>query len=210
MKNRQSILRPNVFYHVYNRTNGNERMFRTEANYRYFLERYRHHLSSLVKTYAYCLMPDHFHLLISCRDDDELIAAYLKSAGGRKTSLSAFKTLTGFEQEQLLSKFISKQFSNLFNGYTQAYNRANERHGSLFSRPFQRIEMDGTRYFQQLVRYVHDNPVKAKLCENMSEWPFSSYNALVSDGHTQLERETVLEWFEGKDGFEAYHEQVDE
>ncbi|MBI1288200.1 MAG: hypothetical protein GC178_11560 [Flavobacteriales bacterium] len=150
-------------------------------------------------------MPDHFHLFISCRNESELIGEYLKSAGGRRTTLSEFRTLTGLEQEEILSKFISQRFSNLFNGYTQAFNKAHARHGSLFSRPFQRIEMDGVEYFQKLVRYIHHNPVKAGLCNHLDDWVFSSYRSILSESATHLERETVIGWFEGKDEFVNYH-----
>jgi len=60
-------LKPDISYHIFNHANGFENLFREPENYRYFLEKYRLHISSIAETYAYCLMPNHFHLVIRIR-----------------------------------------------------------------------------------------------------------------------------------------------
>lgn len=55
---------PNSFYHVYNRGNNREKIFYLNDNYKYFLKKYNQKLSFYIETYAYCLIPNHFHLLI--------------------------------------------------------------------------------------------------------------------------------------------------
>ena len=55
---------PETYYHIYNRTNNNEQLFKSGENYLYFLHKYRQHLKPLVETLAYCLMPTHFHFLV--------------------------------------------------------------------------------------------------------------------------------------------------
>lgn len=57
------------YYHLYNRTNNNELLFRDDDNYTFFLQKYHTHLSPFVATIAYCLMPTHFHFLIRCETD---------------------------------------------------------------------------------------------------------------------------------------------
>lgn len=51
-------------YHLYNRGNGKERLFYTDENYNHFLRLYRKYLYNDLNTFAYCLMPNHFHLLV--------------------------------------------------------------------------------------------------------------------------------------------------
>lgn len=51
-------------YHIYNRGNGKENIFFEERNYFYFLSQYEKYLFELLDTFAYCLLPNHFHLLV--------------------------------------------------------------------------------------------------------------------------------------------------
>lgn len=60
------------YYHLYNRSNNNELLFRDDDNYTFFLQKYHTHVSPFVTTIAYCLMPTHFHFLIRCDTDDSL------------------------------------------------------------------------------------------------------------------------------------------
>lgn len=100
-------------YHIYNRGNNGENLFIEERNYRYFLQLYIKHVHPVVDTYAYCLLRNHFHLLVRVKD------------------------LSGLESPKLPSQC----FSNLFNAYTKSINKAHGRTGALFERPFRAIRM---------------------------------------------------------------------
>ncbi|MEO8665031.1 MAG: transposase, partial [Ignavibacteria bacterium] len=65
---------PNSFYHIYNRGNNYENIFYDESNYIYFLKKYNEYMSEYVKTYAFCLLPDHFHLLIKTSENSVLVS----------------------------------------------------------------------------------------------------------------------------------------
>ena len=56
-------------YHIYNRGNGKEKLFFNEENYKYFLRQYKKYLSGFIDTFAYCLLPNHFHLLVRIKSD---------------------------------------------------------------------------------------------------------------------------------------------
>ncbi|MBM2817241.1 MAG: hypothetical protein HW421_4003 [Ignavibacteria bacterium] len=58
----------NEYYHLYNRTNNDEALFRSRENYSYFLKKYRYFLDDLFDTIAYCLMPTHFHFLVRVKE----------------------------------------------------------------------------------------------------------------------------------------------
>jgi len=62
-------LLPGNWYHIYNRGINGETLYHTEANYQYFLDLLAKYVFCTAKVYAYCLMKNHFHLLISIRDD---------------------------------------------------------------------------------------------------------------------------------------------
>jgi REP element-mobilizing transposase RayT len=67
-------LQPDRSYHIFNHANGFENIFRIEANFVYFLEKYRLYISPIAETYAYCLMPNHFHLVVRIRKRETLEA----------------------------------------------------------------------------------------------------------------------------------------
>jgi REP element-mobilizing transposase RayT len=62
-------LQPGKLYHIYNRGNNSELIFYTPENYRYFLTKLRKHLAPHLHILAWCLMPNHFHLLVQVRDN---------------------------------------------------------------------------------------------------------------------------------------------
>jgi REP element-mobilizing transposase RayT len=179
----QVPLQPGQFYHIYNRGINGATIFREARNYRYFLKKYAYHVTPIAKTYAYCLMPNHFHLLVAMR----------------------MSNLEGSSSKLLTAHRYSRAFANLFSGYAKAINQAHERTGSLFERGFHRIPVDTDRYFQHLVCYIHQNPAHHGFVADFRAWPHSSYVTLQSHTPTHLEREFVLEQFGGRDAVQQAH-----
>jgi hypothetical protein len=63
----------------------------------------------------------------------------------------------------------------LFNSYSQAFNRQQNRTGTLFEGRAKSILVDESQYVYALVRYIHLNPVVAGLVTNPADWYFSNY-----------------------------------
>ncbi|MBS1975122.1 MAG: hypothetical protein JST13_12275 [Bacteroidetes bacterium] len=102
---------------------------------------------------------------------------------------------------------ISKQFANLFSSYTQAYNKKYNRMGSLFMKNFKRRLVNTDSYFSKIIHYIHANPVHHGLAQSIEEWRWSSYHAIISAKATKINRDEVLKWFNGKEGFIQTHQQ---
>jgi len=167
-----SPLQCGKYYHVFNRGNNREDIFAEERNYAYFLRLYARHIEPIADTFAYCLMRNHFHLLVRIKD------------------LIGLLDLSGLRHP-------SQHFSNLFNAYTKAFNRTYHRTGALFQRPFGRVEVTSEAYLAGLVVYIHRNPQKHGFVADFREWPYSSYHTLLLTQPTRLKREQVLDWFGG-------------
>ena len=60
-------LSPGTLYHLYNRGNNKQVIFFQERNYDFFKQKALRELGSQVDILAYCLMPNHFHFLISTK-----------------------------------------------------------------------------------------------------------------------------------------------
>ena len=100
----------------------------------------------------------------------------------------------------------SHVFGNLFSTYTKSFNKAYQRTGSLFEKPFRRILVDSDRYYTALVIYIHQNPQRHGFVDDFRSWPHASYQALFADKPTRLRRPDVLAWFGGQAGFETLHD----
>ena len=71
-------LQPNHTYHIFNHANGFENIFLEDENYRFFLEKYKRYIQPIVETYAYCLLPNHFHLVVRIRRKELIEPIYRK------------------------------------------------------------------------------------------------------------------------------------
>jgi REP element-mobilizing transposase RayT len=173
------------YYHIYNRGNNRENLFLEERNYRHFLKLYARYVAPVADTYAYCLLKNHFHVLVRIKDVAE------QGQPGK-----------------LLNP--SQQFGHLFNAYSKAINKAYRRTGSLFEHPFERIKVTSEPYLFRLVTYIHHNPQTHGLIADFRDWPYSSYHALRSTRPTDLRRDEVLAWFGGPAQLAAAHRRSDD
>ena len=190
-------LLPDNIYHLFNHAIGKEKLFTSEENYLYFLKKYAGHVKEICDTYCYCLLPNHFHLLVKIKDENSIT--------------NHFKIIKKKEppalDNEIISDFIMERFSNWLNGYTKAFNKLYQRKGALFLDYTKRSLIDKDESFSKLIHYIHANPVHHGFTKQIDNWKYSSYNSLLSNGKTLLLRDEVLTWFGGKNEFIKFHQQ---
>jgi putative transposase len=130
-----------AWYHVMNRGAGKQDIFKTDNHRMKFLEVVAQTVKLFgVEIHAYCLMKNHYHLLI--------------------------KTPRGN---------LSRAMRHINGVYTQHYNRDEKTDGPLFRGRYKAIIVDGDSYLLQVNRYIHLNPVAAKIAKKPEEYHWSSY-----------------------------------
>jgi len=150
----------NEFHHVYNRGNNKQLIFFSDNNYLFFLKKIRHHLSPVCDIIGYCLMPNHFHLIIYTNTQ----------------SVSERKSFGGKPMQEL-----SYRIGILLSSYSQAINKQNGTIGSLFQQKTKAKKLntsnDSRQYnpVEKCMFYLHQNPVEAKIVNSPSEWAYSSF-----------------------------------
>lgn len=166
------------FYHIYNRGVNSCDLFREPDNYEHFLGLYDKYISPVADTYAWVypvksflrnltgLMPNHFHLLVKVKEDNEIGFIPVKPLSGFTTTERVEKygvspsAVLYPDGGYLQKKYIPvNQFSHLFNSYAQAFNKRYGRTGSLFQHPFKRKLIDHEKYLKYVILYIHNNPV---------------------------------------------------
>jgi putative transposase len=217
---------PGEFFHVFNRGNNRENIFYNSGNPKYFLAKYAKYLHTVVDTYTYCLLPNHFHLLVRVKTAEEMLAAIQQL-----TSPQGLKTLDASNQQDpeilkaraytldsilargdsyaisdFVSTLVSKQFRLLFMAYAKAINKQEGRIGSLFQKNFKRLRIESDFHLNSVVLYIHANPQLHGLCDNFRDWNDGSYQAFLCDNPSKLRRFDVLKWFGGKQGFIDQHD----
>ncbi len=197
-------LLPERQYHIYNHVIGNDLLFKEEKNYFFYLEKYENHITPVAETFAYCLMPNHFHVLVQIKKEKDIISSFKKESLIKKYNALGLPV----DKENFISLYVSKQFSNLFSSYAQAYNKMYKRMGSLFLKNFKRKHVASDDYFIKLINYIHNNPVKHGFVLKPEEWKFSSYNAIISDLPTLVERRKVIEVFGDLENFIFCHQKM--
>ena len=78
MKNYHAPFTYECFYHIYNQGNNKENLFSNDGNYLFFLQQLVKYLLPYLKFYTYCLMPNHFHLLVQVREKEEIMRIFTK------------------------------------------------------------------------------------------------------------------------------------
>jgi putative transposase len=81
--------------------------------------------------------------------------------------------------KQMVDRGVSVFMSNILNSYTRYFNEKYKRRGTLWEGRFKRILVENDEYLLHLTRYVHLNPVTARLVDYPEQWPFSSYSEYV-------------------------------
>ena len=207
MKDNTLPLQPDFTYHIYNRANGNEKLFIVFENYKFFLDKFAKHIFPIAETFCYCLMPNHFHFLIRIRSEKEILELIMANTSLLKPDSTLLKseTLVKLDEQTIIENYLSKQFSNLFSSYTQSFNKQQNRKGNLFMHTFKRKKIENSNYLMKVVRYIHLNPVQANLCEFAKDYQHSSYKSLISKSVTLLNRDETISWFGDLENFIYMH-----
>ena len=151
-----------ALYHVITRGNNRQKIFNREEDYKIFLN----YLKTIKEKkgfnlYAYCLMPNHIHLLIEVKSHN-----------------------------------LSVIMQRLLTSFTKYFNLNNKTWGHLFQGRYKAILCEKDSYLLELVRYIHLNPVRAKIAEKPKDWNWSGHKKYL--GMSQdvfVDEEEVLQYF---------------
>jgi REP element-mobilizing transposase RayT len=192
------------YYHVYNRGNNREILFKENKDFKYFLHLYDKYIPLIVDTYAWVLMSNHFHFLIRIKEKEEIgFFASLNAISSRSVETritkkgNKWKTVALPESKTSKSQQIktinkkpnpSSQFSHLFNSYAKYFNKKYNRTGSLFQKGFSRKLIDSDKYLRYIVFYIHHNPVHHGYTNDLVKYAWSSFQLITSKRISNLKK----------------------
>lgn len=127
----------------------------------------KEHLHDAFSIYAYCLMPNHIHILLK---------------EGEKAT-------------------VSEIIRRLNVRYATYYNWKYKRVGHLFQNRFKSEPVNDDLYLSVLLRYIHQNPLKAGIVENVNDYIWSSWREYTDKGNgfELCDTKAMIELFGMKD-----------
>ena len=164
-------------YHILNQGNNRQKIFFKQENYLFFSKKIRTYVLPYADVFAWCLMPNHFHLMLLVGEVSVDVALSDTDAVRQRT--------------------INDSIGIMLRSYTNAINKQQNRSGKLFrektkaecisctnevtqsfytSEGITRVNFENleNQYPQQCFNYIHQNPVKAGLVTDATDWEFSS------------------------------------
>jgi len=169
-------------YHIYNQGNNRQKIFFNRENYLFFLRKVRTYILPYADIISYCLMPNHFHLMVLVHE---------QTVGVTPTVGVAQSDTDG------KTRSINDSIGIMLRSYTNAINKQQKRSGKLFREKTKaecincpkgispsfiikegitqiNIQNPEQQYPQVCFNYIHQNPVKAKMVKQAVDWEFSS------------------------------------
>ncbi len=169
-------------YHIYNQGNNRQKIFFNRENYLFFLSKIKKHILPYADIFAWCLMPNHFHLMVLVNKIE------IRSHNSQGVTWSHPLTKP---------RSLNNSIGIMLRSYTRAINKQEKRSGSLFRETTKaecltctkesppswfmnngtaqiNISLPEKQYPQLCFNYIHLNPVRAGLVKNIDDWEFSS------------------------------------
>jgi len=181
-------------FHVYARANSEkDQLFIEHENYVFFLKKYKKYIIPVFDTLGYCLIPNHYHLLLRVKDKETIFSHQKK------------KRYKYYKDELRINEFLQQQFANFHISYAKAFNNQYGRRGSLFQpKPKAKVIKDINSVIR-VCRYIHRNPIKHGLVNDLQKWQYSSYLEYLTEGKGVIfNKITILSCFESLKDFINY------
>ena len=190
------------YYHIYNRGASRSTIFFLHNDYEAFLKKYWFYLYIPCKTYCWCLLENHFHLLVKIRGPEEQERTFQKVKRIFPTG-----TVYGDHFERTKPYMAYSQFSHLLNSYTKSINLRRNRSGTLFESTFKRKRIIDENHFLNVACYIHRNPIHHNFTKSYKNYPYSSYKEILNMKNPLIEHENLIKRFGGKDNFLEAHQE---
>ena len=188
-------------YHVYNQGNNKQIIFFKRENYLFFLRKIKTFILPYADILAWCLMPNHFHLMILVNETDLFfkkktvdVVQNTKTVGVARSHTDSTLNPSCADSKK---RTINESIGIMLRSYSQAINKQNNTTGKLIREKTKaecincpngitpsfikkggitkiNFENPVKQYPQICFDYIHKNPEKAGLVKLDIDWEFSS------------------------------------
>jgi len=188
------------YYHIFNRGNNKEILFREDIDYLHFLSLYRTYIQPVTETISWCLMNNHFHFCVQIKERQEI--GFLNPDDVfMKNNPIKWKYNHDQKNKKCFKPSPARQFAHLFNAYSKWYNFKYERTGSLFEKNYERKLISDESYLSELVIYINNNPVKHRIKSAAEKYFWSSANGIIDNNDRFCNLTLLMKYLGDTDNF---------
>ena len=200
-------------FHIYNRGNNSDKVFYSRRNYLFFIEKMNTYISPYADILAWCLMPNHFHFMVSVNEVELMLPNGLNH-------VEIIDPLTGTDRFGIKTRTFNQSIGIMLRSYTNAIHNQEGRTGALFQEETKAIILtdnisyipsyftsafgtiitayldDDMSYAERCFHYIHQNPVSSHMVKKAEDWEFSSYRDYAGLRNGKLvNKEKGMEFF---------------
>ncbi|MBU1917375.1 transposase, partial [bacterium] len=101
---------------------------------------------------------------------------------------------------------LSRVMRHVNGVYTQGFNKAHRQDGPLFRGRYKAIIVEEQEYLAQVIRYIHLNPVTAKIVKNPTDFEWSTHKYYMNKGKVPawFGKNRIKEWFKSSKDFNDF------
>jgi len=140
------------------------------------------------------------------KDREDFVSRLGEIATDTETRIYAWALMTDHAHILLRSGpyGLPRFMRRLLTGYAIGYNRRHGRHGHLFQNRYKSTVCEEDLYFKELVRYIHLNPLRAKVVKSFSgleRYAWCGHRGVMGKrNYPWQDRDYVLRWFGKREG----------
>ena len=113
------------YFHIYNRGNNRDKIFYSRSNYLFFLEKIKTHILPYGDIIAWCLMPNHFHLMVYVNEVELTLS-------GDSIQVNITDPFAKSERVEVKRRTLNQSIGIMLRSYTNAIQKQEGRTGALF------------------------------------------------------------------------------
>lgn len=178
----KTLFKADNFFHVYQKAEHGKLLFPSDDSQQIFLNALQKVITPYADILGYCLLPDHYHLLIRIKKEK-----YKK---------------TGFPN---MSQMLALNLKRFIRNYNFWINREYGIKGKLLrSFPKTTLVKDKVKA-KEILTGIHLNPLYHKISKNPIDYYWSSYQNIINKTSKNLKAEEAIECYGEKKDFIEYH-----
>lgn len=153
------------------------------------------------------------NIVVGVKDRKEFVERMGTLAEKTGTKIYAWAMLSNHAHIFLRSgpKGLPQYMRRFLSSYAMYYNKAHHRHGHLFQNRYKSIVCEEEPYFMELVRYIHLNPLRAKVVHSvarLADYPWCGHGSILGLRKRRWQDTGyVLRWFGSKERYRDFVEQ---